>query len=149
MCLWCTACTSHVNTDAPVESSSTTLDQHAHVDDDIVFHVNHGHSHHEHVANMSIRSLVLLAGLSVHSVLEGVAIGLQQSAQAYWQLVIAVMLHEVLCALAYGFALVQSSNAAGGYTDSKCVPKSAQDGSNYAPILEPRSQSPKAVDQCD
>jgi hypothetical protein len=80
---------------------------------------------------------VLLAGLSVHSVLEGVAIGLQQTAQTYWQLIIAVMLHEVLCALAYGFALVQHSNAAGGYTDSKCVPKSIEDSSNYTPLFEP------------
>ena len=136
MYLWCDRVHLTSHTDAPVESSSTALDHHAHIDDDIVFHTNHGHSHHEHVANMSIRSLVLLAGLSVHSVLEGVAIGLQQSAQAYWQLVIAVMLHEVLCALAYGFALVQQSNAAGDYTDSKCVSKSTKDGSNYAPIFE-------------
>lgn len=39
-------------------------------------HGGHGHSHAA-VSSLSLRSLIMLVGLAVHSILEGLAIGLQ------------------------------------------------------------------------
>lgn len=67
----------------------------------------------------------------MHSVLEGFAVGLQvcwtvsrdmfrtdaraplqETAGDFWELLIAVLVHEVLCALAYGLSLLEQQAAA-------------------------------------
>lgn len=44
-----------------------------------------------------LRSVLLLAVLSIHSVFEGLAIGLQSNMAAILNIFVAVMLHKVCC----------------------------------------------------
>lgn len=44
-------------------------------------------------------------GLGIHGAFEGVALGLQESAEALFSLLFGVMTHEVLCAVAFGINL--------------------------------------------
>ncbi|CAB3370011.1 Hypothetical predicted protein [Cloeon dipterum] len=62
----------------------------------------------EHV-HPSLRSVLLVAALSLHSVLEGVAIGLQPSVDSVVQISAAVMLHKAVIAFSLGLNLVQSA----------------------------------------
>jgi len=55
------------------------------------------------------RSVLLVAALSLHSVLEGVAIGLQPSIEDVVQITVAVMLHKAVIAFSLGLNLVQSA----------------------------------------
>ncbi|XP_059479300.1 zinc transporter ZIP1-like [Neocloeon triangulifer] len=57
----------------------------------------------------SLRSVLLVAALSLHSVLEGVAIGLQPSVDSVVQISAAVMLHKAVIAFSLGLNLVQSA----------------------------------------
>lgn len=91
-------------------SHNITTPYHDHSD-----HASHPHSHgsallggHGAPSISSIghrRFLMLLAAISVHSLLEGVAVGLQQSATAVVKLFTAILVHEVLVALAIGIKL--------------------------------------------
>lgn len=63
---------------------------------------NHHHSH-EIPTNSSLRSLLLLVALSLHSVFEGLAIGLQKSVDEVLQIFAAVVLHK--CVIAFGLSL--------------------------------------------
>ncbi|XP_049837772.1 zinc transporter ZIP1-like [Schistocerca gregaria] len=62
----------------------------------------------EPAAHSVFRSVLLLAALSVHSLLEGVAIGLQPDVMSVLQIFIAVVLHKVIIAFSLGLNLVQS-----------------------------------------
>ena len=62
-------------------------------------------SHHDHSA---IRSLILVATLSLHSLFEGVAIGLQEALQNAVSIFVAVLLHKSLMAFSMGTNLVHS-----------------------------------------
>ncbi|TMS35302.1 hypothetical protein L596_002733 [Steinernema carpocapsae] len=74
------------------------------------FH-GHGHGHHHHhvmpAGGLSIRSFFLLIGLSIHSIFEGVALGVQGEIKDFISVLVAIMVHEVLCSLAYGVSLAQ------------------------------------------
>ena len=61
---------------------------------------------HDHSA---IRSLILVATLSLHSLLEGVAIGLQEGVQNAVTIFVAVLLHKSLMAFSMGTNLVHSN----------------------------------------
>nr|CAB3266270.1 zinc transporter ZIP1 [Phallusia mammillata] len=63
---------------------------------------------HEHA---SIRSLMLVASLSVHSLLEGIAMGLQKDLGSVMSIFIAVLFHKMLMAFSMGTNLVQSKQA--------------------------------------
>uniref|UniRef100_H2ZCZ0 Zinc transporter ZIP1 n=1 Tax=Ciona savignyi TaxID=51511 RepID=H2ZCZ0_CIOSA len=70
------------------------------------------HSHKENVEqedhdHSSIRSIFLIATLSVHSFLEGIAIGLQDKVGSLLAIFIAVLFHKSLMALSMGTNLVQ------------------------------------------
>ncbi|KAK0395588.1 hypothetical protein QR680_001344 [Steinernema hermaphroditum] len=71
----------------------------------------HGHHHHHHhvlpAGGLSIRSFFLLIGLSIHSIFEGVALGVQGEINDFVSVLVAIMVHEVLCSLAYGVSLAQ------------------------------------------
>ena len=60
---------------------------------------------HDH---SGLRSLILVSTLSVHSLLEGIAIGLQSEVQNAVALFVAVLLHKSLMAFSMGTNLVQS-----------------------------------------
>lgn len=63
----------------------------------------------EPVAYSSVRSVMLLAALSLHSLFEGIAIGLQPNVQALLQIYTAVILHKVIIAFSLGLNLVQTT----------------------------------------
>ncbi|XP_033118301.1 zinc transporter ZIP3-like [Anneissia japonica] len=77
-------------------------------------HHNHhqNHSGHSHLGDgrqiNSLRSLVLLLALSIHSVFEGMALGLQTESRTIWYLLIAMIVHESLAAFALGASLLKS-----------------------------------------
>ncbi|GMR37220.1 hypothetical protein PMAYCL1PPCAC_07415 [Pristionchus mayeri] len=72
---------------------------------------HHGHTGHSHSVSLSsglsLRTLFLLLGLSVHSLFEGLALGLQGEGADFYSMMFAIMLHEILCCLAYGVSLAQ------------------------------------------
>ncbi|XP_035678633.1 zinc transporter ZIP1-like [Branchiostoma floridae] len=63
---------------------------------------------HEHL-HASLRSWSLLLAISLHSVFEGIAVGLQKETAAVLQLITAVALHKSVMAFSLGMALVQST----------------------------------------
>ena len=71
-------------------------------------HGGHGHSHFPIGGNNSyIRCIVLLLALSIHSVFEGLALGLQDNLYKVMNLFIAVIIHEVLVSFALGVSLAK------------------------------------------
>lgn len=69
----------------------------------------HGHSH-SHVPNggqAGIRSLLLVIALSLHSVIEGLAIGLQEEKDMLLQLFAAVAIHKGVLGFSLGLSLVR------------------------------------------
>lgn len=71
-----------------------------------------GHSHsmpydyeHDH---SSLRSLLLLCALSLHSIFEGLAVGLQKNNQGVIGLFAALVLHKGILSFSLGLSLVQS-----------------------------------------
>jgi zinc transporter 1/2/3 len=93
-----------VDAEQPLVMNHLNDDDHENVD-------NHHHQHHHHhqpqLERLSVRSLLLLFGLSIHSLFEGSALGLQTDAGDFIRLLIAIMLHEVLCAFAFGLSLAE------------------------------------------
>ncbi|ULU06825.1 hypothetical protein L5515_014669 [Caenorhabditis briggsae] len=84
--------------------------------DEIVFRQNasplhrptsSGHCRSSPGSSMNIRVWFLLLGMSVHSFFEGVALGVQNDTNAFWQILIAVLFHEVLCCVSYGVQLAK------------------------------------------
>lgn len=70
----------------------------------------HGHGHHE-VAFQShspLRALMLLVALSLHSVFEGLAVGLQSTAGQVLGIFAALVLHKSILSFSIGMSLVQS-----------------------------------------
>ena len=55
-----------------------------------------------------IRSFILLAALSLHSVFEGLAVGLQPNSHQVLQIFLALVLHKCILAFSLGLNLVQS-----------------------------------------
>jgi len=77
------------------------------------FPENHGHSHSimpsEMTTNSKLRSLLLLLALSLHSVFEGLAIGLQPNVDEVLEIFAAVALHKSVVAFSLSLNLVQSN----------------------------------------
>lgn len=84
----------------------------------------HGHSHnsqhhdveharrHFHVdfnAHSSFRCFVLLLSLSLHSIFEGIAIGLQSAQTEVLQIAIAILIHKSIIAVSLSLLLMQSN----------------------------------------
>ncbi|KAM3927173.1 zinc transporter ZIP1-like [Leptodactylus fuscus] len=85
------------------------------------FH-NHSHStqHHDveharrhfHVdfnAHSSFRSFILILSLSLHSVFEGIAIGLQSAQSEVLQIAVAILIHKSIIAVSLSLLLMQSN----------------------------------------
>uniref|UniRef100_A0A1I7XSY8 Zinc transporter ZIP3 n=1 Tax=Heterorhabditis bacteriophora TaxID=37862 RepID=A0A1I7XSY8_HETBA len=60
---------------------------------------------------LTARTLFLLLGLSIHSIFEGVALGIQKDKGDFINVLVAVMFHEVLCCVAYGVSMAQQRTA--------------------------------------
>ncbi|KAM4678281.1 zinc transporter ZIP1-like [Discoglossus pictus] len=83
----------------------------------------HGHSHgnhnndaehqqhHFHVdfhAHSSFRSFILILSLSLHSIFEGIAIGLQNVQSEVLQITVAILIHKSIIAVSLSLLLLQS-----------------------------------------
>lgn len=99
-----------ISQDGWTESEDTELDTE--------IHQGHGHSHnggagHSHLGDVQntsfLRSLILLFALSIHSVFEGMALGLQDKMNTTLYLLLAMVLHEGLAAFALGSSLLKNS----------------------------------------
>ena len=55
-----------------------------------------------------VRSVVLVLALSLHTIFEGLALGLQKNSESVFTLMIALSLHKVIVAFSLGIQLVQS-----------------------------------------
>lgn len=66
----------------------------------------HSHSHDVEVTSL-LRSVILVVTLGIHTLFEGMAIGLIDDVDLLVTLVLAVMLHELCCAIALGVNLSQ------------------------------------------
>ena len=71
----------------------------------------HGHSHsevggHSHAHGSAAKSIVLLLALSLDCVFEGLSLGLQDSIQGVWQMVVAILSHEIVVAFSLGLQLI-------------------------------------------
>ena len=67
-----------------------------------VIHPTHHERHHKNTEIQGIRSLILLLALSLHTIFEGLAIGLQSTSQQVWTLFMAVSIHKVIMAFTMG-----------------------------------------------
>ena len=56
-----------------------------------------------------IRAVILLAALSIHSVFEGLAVGLENSSSQVFKLFIGLIIHKSVLAFSLGMSLVQSN----------------------------------------
>ncbi|XP_070569449.1 zinc transporter ZIP1-like [Ptychodera flava] len=113
------------NTDEPVnEATETTalLDASVSIDDGDKENF-HGkspedettvldHHHHEHTVvdggGSTLRSIMFLLALSLHSVFEGMAIGLQSDVAGTMELFLAIALHKGIVAFSFSLNLIQS-----------------------------------------
>ena len=74
-----------------------------------VIHPSHHQHHHMEPQQLaSLRSFLLLLALSLHTVFEGLAIGLQPSNQAVWNLFIAIVVHKTIIAFSMGIQFAEN-----------------------------------------
>jgi len=79
-----------------------------------VHHADDGHGDHAHISHgvfehSSLRSILLLLALSLHSIFEGLAIGLQEQSHNLISIFLAVILHKAVMAFSLGLNIAQSS----------------------------------------
>lgn len=76
--------------------------------------VVHHHDHHHHVMEdgnrslPSIQGLIIIMGLSLHEILEGVAIGLEESEGDVWSLFAAVATHKFVITFCVGMDMASN-----------------------------------------
>ncbi|CAH2294799.1 zinc transporter ZIP2 [Pelobates cultripes] len=68
----------------------------------------HNHIHPNIYSHASFRSLILFCSLSIHSVFEGLAIGLQSSYSSALEISIAVLIHKGIIVFSLSLKLLQS-----------------------------------------
>ncbi|XP_053556538.1 zinc transporter ZIP2 [Bombina bombina] len=68
----------------------------------------HSHVHHATYSHSSFRSLILFCSLSIHSIFEGLAIGLQTSFSTALEIAIAVLIHKGIIVFSLSLKLVNS-----------------------------------------
>ncbi|XP_040208500.1 zinc transporter ZIP2 isoform X2 [Rana temporaria] len=68
----------------------------------------HNHVHTQVYSSSSFRSLILFCSLSIHSVFEGLAIGLQSNYSSALQIAIAVLIHKGIIVFSLSLKLIQS-----------------------------------------
>eukprot|EP00057_Strongylocentrotus_purpuratus_P006548 XP_011661022.1 PREDICTED: zinc transporter ZIP3-like [Strongylocentrotus purpuratus] len=86
-----------------------TAVNHSHCPDTSKNGHSHGHSHYGNIGGTKfLHSIILLLALSVHSVFEGMALGLQEDIKQIIYLLVAMVAHESLAAFALGASLLKS-----------------------------------------
>ncbi len=70
-----------------------------------------GHSHRLDKTAGPIKTLLLLIGLSLDCVFEGLAVGLQRSTRGVWNMVFAILSHEFVIAFTLGLQLVNYNSS--------------------------------------
>jgi len=69
----------------------------------------HGHSHGIAPDELaSLRSFMLLLAIGIHTIFEGLAIGLQHSANIVWNLFIAIIIHKLIIVFSLGFSFAEN-----------------------------------------
>ncbi|VDQ13526.1 unnamed protein product [Trichobilharzia regenti] len=132
----------HSGNDFLLESGNTRSDQVENVkiepcnNDDDYYDDNHNHHHHSHTHDIKfdaksfgsvLRIILLLCAMSVHSIFEGLAVGLQPTAQRTLALFTAILLHKVIIAIGIGVNLATNLNESSTPTTSS----SSQSRSSY------------------
>ncbi|KFM69124.1 Zinc transporter ZIP1, partial [Stegodyphus mimosarum] len=96
---------SHQNPD----EVSNTINNYGSVNEERIEHHDHEISFHQDQSSHSVlRSLLLVFALSLHSVFEGLAIGLQASAENVIRILLAVLIHKCILAFTLGLNLSHS-----------------------------------------
>ncbi|CAH8828556.1 unnamed protein product [Trichobilharzia szidati] len=99
---------------------------------------NHNHHHHSHTHDIKfdaksfgsvLRIILLLCAMSVHSIFEGLAVGLQPTAQRTLALFTAILLHKVIIAIGIGVNLATNLNESS--TPATSSSSSSQARSSY------------------
>lgn len=73
-----------------------------------------GHNHMQNVSSQNIgRSFILLIALSIHSIFEGMALGVQDKQKMTMYLLAAILIHETLAAFALGSNMVKNGMSGG------------------------------------
>ncbi|XP_073474631.1 zinc transporter ZIP1-like [Aquarana catesbeiana] len=67
------------------------------------------HFHVDFNAHSSFRSFILILSLSLHSIFEGIAIGLQNAQSELLQIAIAILIHKSIIAVSLSLLLLQSN----------------------------------------
>nr|CAH8825683.1 unnamed protein product [Trichobilharzia regenti] len=134
----------HSGNDFLLESGNTRNDQVENVkiepcnNDDDYYDDNHNHHHHSHTHDIKfdaksfgsvLRIILLLCAMSVHSIFEGLAVGLQPTAQRTLALFTAILLHKVIIAIGIGVNLATNLNESSTPTTSSS--SSSQSRSSY------------------
>lgn len=90
-------------------ASSPTV--HGHLHNNQHHDVEHArrHFHVDFNAHSSFRCFVLLLSLSLHSIFEGIAIGLQSAQTEVLQIAIAILIHKSIIAVSLSLLLMQSN----------------------------------------
>ncbi|XP_002740474.1 zinc transporter ZIP1-like [Saccoglossus kowalevskii] len=91
-----------------------TVDNDRHGQQHSVGH-SHSHGHTDPHAHSRFRSYVLILALSLHSVFEGLAVGLQKDNEAVMEIFTALILHKCILAFSLGMNLVQSRLSRGAF----------------------------------
>ena len=68
---------------------------------------------HDTTEKHSISAYLLLLALSVHSVFEGLAIGVSSTMENTIRLVVAVLIHKIIAALALGISFQRAKTSKG------------------------------------
>lgn len=68
-----------------------------------------------------IRALILLLALSLHSIFEGLAVGLQPTSSEVLQIFVALLLHKCILAFSLGLNLVQSKMSTGAIVRANLI----------------------------
>jgi len=101
------------------EDSITGLSNQAH-------HAHDGHGDHAHISHgvfqhSSLRSILLLLALSLHSIFEGLAIGLQKVKANLISIFVAVLCHKAVMAFSLGLNIAQSNLSARSFIISNLI----------------------------
>lgn len=89
--------------------------------------INHSHQHHSHKgeeppeAHSSMRAVLLLVALSLHSLFEGLALGLLEQKDDIINIFAALMMHKLVMGFSLGLNLVQSDMKLWTIISSACT----------------------------
>ncbi|XP_068127604.1 zinc transporter ZIP2 [Hyperolius riggenbachi] len=102
---------SHSQDNISLPSSTSSHDDSYQVKPNISVEISedpHNHVHPQMYSHSSFRALILFCSLSIHSVFEGLAIGLQSNYSSALQIAIAVLIHKGIIVFSLSMKLIQS-----------------------------------------